>query len=188
MAVQDRVRLTVEEFERLVDLPENADRLFEYIGGEAFEVPSNPRVSEIASIISARITVYLEEKGIEGHVTGEAGGYRVSGERYAPDVAYISAARQPELAEKGYNPIPPELAVEVISPSEREDNITVKLGNYLAAGVLVWLVRSEAQQVQVCAPGQAVRVLGINDTLDGGDVLPGLAIPVSRIFKKPKGK
>jgi len=184
MAVQDKIRLTVEEFDRLVDLPENADRLFEYIGGEAVEVPSNPRVSEIASILNFYISLHLEQKGIEGHVTGEAGGYIVSGEKYAPDVAYVSAARQLELAKKGYNPIAPELAVEVISPNDQEDKITVKVGNYLAAGVLVWLVRSDEHQIQVYAPGQAVKVLGLTDTLDGGDVLPGVAIPVSKIFKK----
>ena len=188
MIVQDRTRLTVEDFDRLVELPEHADQLFEYIGGEAFEVPSNPRVSEIAALLSFYIILYLKQNGIEGHVTGEAGGYTVSGERYAPDVTYISAARQPELAERGYNPIAPELAVEVISPSDREDSITVKVANYLAAGVLVWLVRYDVEQVQIYAPGQAVKVLGLTDTLDGGEVLPGLLIPVSEIFKKPHGK
>src|SRR5258705_2237815 len=93
MVVQDRIQLTVEEFNRLVDQPENADRLFEYIGGEAIEVPSNPRVSEIASLLNYYITLHLEQTGIEGHVTGEAGGYTVSGEQYSPDVAYLSAAR-----------------------------------------------------------------------------------------------
>src|SRR5258706_7946792 len=188
MAAQDGTRLTVEEFDRLVDLPENADRLFEYIGGEAVEVPSNPWVSEIASLLNFYITLHLEQKGLEGHVTGEAGDYTVSGEKYAPDVAYLSAARQPELAEKGDNPMAPKLAVEVISPSDRQGKITVKVGNYLAAGVLVWLVRSDEQQVQVYAPGSIVKVLGLTDTLDGGDVLPGLAIPVSKIFKKVRSK
>ena len=48
-------RLTVEEFDRWVDLPENADRLFEYIGGEIVEVPSNPYVSEVAGLILAEL-------------------------------------------------------------------------------------------------------------------------------------
>src|SRR5258708_32863631 len=94
MAVQDRIKLTVEEFDRLVDLPENADRLFEYIGGEAIEVPSNPKVSEIAATIITAINVHLDQQRIDGHVTGEAGGYKISRERYPPDVASISASRQ----------------------------------------------------------------------------------------------
>src|SRR6266851_1110312 len=107
MAVQERIKLTVEEFDRLALLPENADKLLEFIGGEVFEVPSNAYVSEISAIFIGELYVFLKGKRL-GHITGEAGGYRVSGERYAPDVAYISFARQPELAKKGYNPNPPE--------------------------------------------------------------------------------
>ncbi len=78
--------------------------------------------------------MYLLQNAI-GHLTGEAGGYYVSGERYAPDVGYISKARQPELAKSGYNPNPPDLAVEielhVTAQSQRK--LQIKLGNYLAA-------------------------------------------------------
>src|SRR5258708_32620432 len=182
MAVQERTRLTVEEFDRLADLPENADRLFEYIGGEAVEVPSNPRVSEIAATIIIAIGVHLEQKGIDGHVTGEAGGYVVSGEKYAPDVAYISAKRQPELAEKGYNPNPPELAVEVLSPNDPEDKLAIKVANYLPAGTLLWLVRPKVKEGHFCAPRQPVKIFGINDTLPRGARLPHLRLPVSKIF------
>ncbi len=183
MAIQDRTKLTVEEFDRLADLPENADLLLEYIGGEVFEVPSNPYVSEIAAIIMFYIQLHVRERGIKGHVTGEAGGYKVSGERYAPDAAYISAARQPELAHSGYNPNPPELAVEVVSPNDKEENLTIKVANYLAAKTLVWLVRAEEKQVEVYAHGKPVKVLGINDTLDGGDVLSDFKLPISKIFE-----
>ena len=106
----------------------------------------------------------------------------VSGERYAPDVAFISVARQPELAKEGYNPNPPELAVEVVSPNDSERKMTRKVVNYLAAGTLVWLVRPEEKQVEVYATGKPVKTLGINDTLDGGTVLPGFTLKVSEIF------
>ncbi len=121
MAVQSK-RYTVEEFDHFVDLPENADKLFEYIGGEIVEVPSNPYSSEISARMSYWITDYaLKHKS--GHVTGEGGGYMVSGERYAPDVAYIAKSRQEKLAERGYNPLPPDLAVEVLSPSSRSNSL-----------------------------------------------------------------
>ena len=184
MAVQDRTKLTVEAFDKLAELPENAERLFEYIGGEAFEVPSNPYVSEIASTISFFLKLHLRERGIKGHITGEAGGYMVSGERYAPDVAFISAARQAELARSGYNPNPPELAVEVISPTDPEGKLSIKIANYLAAGTLVWLIWPADKQVQVYAPGQPVKVLGIEGVLDGSDILPGFTLPVRAIFEQ----
>ena len=181
MAVQERIKLTVEEFDRLALLPENSDKLLEFIGGEAFEVPSNAYVSEISAVFIGELYVFLKGKAL-GHLTGEAGGYMVSGERYAPDVAYISFARQPELAKKGYNPNPPELAVEVVSPDDPERNLRIKVANYLAAGTLVWLVRPDEKQIEVYAPGQPVKVLGIKDTLDGGNVLPGFSLKVSEVF------
>lgn len=178
-------KLTVEDFDAFVEHPENADKLFEYIGGEVFEVPSNPYVSKIAGLILTFIGMYLLENDI-GHVTGEQGGYQVSGERYAPDVAYISYERQPELATSDYNPNPPELAVEVVSSDSTAENatLTTKLGNYLAAGTVVWIVRPERKLVEVHQPGQPVQTLRENDTLTGGAVLPGFKVELSKIFKE----
>lgn len=145
------------------------------------EVPSNLYSSKIAARILTRIGMYLLDHDI-GHLTGEAGGYQVSGERYAPDVAFISRARQPELAAEGYNPTPPDLAVEVVSPSDPAPKLTLKVANYLAAGTVVWVVYPATQTVEVYAPGQPGRTLTIKDTLDGGAILPGFSLPVSAIF------
>lgn len=135
MAVFERL-YTIQEFNAFIQQQENTDKLFELIGGEIFEVPSNPYVSKIAEIILTFFNLYIFKNPI-GHVTGEAGGYMVSGERYAPDVAFISSLKQPELVKEGYNPNLPDLAVEVVSSESRRENqkLTIKLGNYLAAGV-----------------------------------------------------
>lgn len=180
MAVQ--TPLTVAEFDRLAELPENADKRLEFIGGEVIEVPSNAYSSELAITIASFIKQYLRESGLSGHVTGEGGGYMVSGERYAPDVAYLSKARQAELAKEGYNPNPPELAVEVVSPNDDNEKLLIKVSNYLAARTVVWIVRPGTHKVEVHAPGQPVRVLGIQDTLDGGQVLPGFKLAIKDIF------
>lgn len=76
---------------------------------------------------------------MRGHVTGEGGGYRVSAERYAPDVAYLAYDKQAELAREGYNPNPPDLAVEVISSGDTRELalLRVKINNDLAAGTVV---------------------------------------------------
>jgi Uma2 family endonuclease len=177
-------RLTVEEFDQFVDLPENADKLFEFIGGEIVEVPSNPRASEFGSNVIFAFKLHLREYKIAGHVTGEAGGYIVSEERYAPDAAYISKARQPRLVDKGYNPVPPELAVEVDFPStyESQKGLRTKIANYLAAGTLLGVVLPETLEVEVYAPGQPVKKFGIDGVLDGGTVLPGFSMAVKDIF------
>jgi Uma2 family endonuclease len=179
MGVQIR-RYTVEEFEQFVELPENADKRFEYIGGEIVEVPSNAYVSEIAARILGYLFIYLLKNKL-GHLTGEGGGYMVDGERYAPDVAFISNARQLHLAERGYNPNPPELAVEVLSPSNDTDEIRIKTVHYLRAGTIIWIVNPEKKRIEVYS-AKGVRVLGIDEMLDGGDVLPGFTLAVKDIF------
>ena len=175
-------KMTVEQFDEWVNLPQNANRLFEFIGREVIEVPSNPYSSHIGTEISFRIKLYLYERKIDAHVTGEQGGYMVAGNRYAPDVAYLSKEKQPELARTGYNPNSPDLAVEVNSPTDTEQNIAIKVGNYLAAGTVVWIVRPDEKQVEVFAPGQSVQILGEEDTLDGGKVLPNFELAVKKIF------
>lgn len=177
--------MSIAEFDEFVELPQNADRLFEYIGGQVSEVPSNPTSSKYASRISGFIFMYLQQNDI-GHLTGEHGGYMVSGERYAPDVAFISYETQPKLAEKGYNPRPPDLAIEVISdpdnPREQED-LRTKISHYLAAGTVVWVFNPERHQVEVHEPGLPLRFVDENGSLDGGDILPGFALKVASIFK-----
>ncbi len=181
--VAQRQLHTIEEFEAFISQPEQVDRLFEYIGGEIVEkMPSSTYVSEIAMRIAFHIMHFLQQHGITGHVTGEAGAYNVSGERYAPDVAF---KRKPTSQEYP-DPNPPELAVEVVSRSDqradREERLQVKIGNYLAAGTLLWVVRPEEQTVYIYAPGQPVRILTLEDELDGGDVLPGFRLAVRAIF------
>lgn len=181
MAVQKNLS-TVEAFDEFIHLPENAERLFEFIGGEIVEVPSNPYSSKISMRIGRFIGNFVDENDL-GHVTGEAGLYRVMNERYAPDVGYISKIRQPALARHGANPNPPDLAVEVVSPSDDPRQLAIKISNYLAAGTVAWVMYPDDQQIDIHAPGQQVRTLGIDDVLEGGTVLPGFQVAVKLLFK-----
>lgn len=180
-------RLTVEEFDEFVNLPQNADKLFEYIRGEIFEVPSNPYSSKIATRISTYIGMYLLENDI-GHLTGEQGGYMVSGERYAPDVSFTSYKSQPEeVAKQGYNPIAPDLAVEVISPTDIDEMLRVKIANYQAAGTIVWLVNPDKENVEIYEAGKPVKFVGRDGTLAAPNLLSNFELKVDNIFpKKPE--
>jgi Uma2 family endonuclease len=184
MTVQERL-YTPAEFEAFVKRPENADKLFELIAGEIIEVPSNPYVSFIGSIILTALMNFVLANKL-GFVTGEAGGYMVGDERYAPDVAYISFEKQPALARSGYNPNPPDLAVEVLSTdtTAQANQMRVKVSNYLAAGTVVWVVDPDAKTVEVHAPGMAVIVYRGNATVDGAPVLPGLTLDLAWIFQR----
>lgn len=178
---------TSQEFWEFVNLPENAERFFERIDGEIIEhMPSTPRSSEIAMRIAYFVTHYLTQNSI-ARITGEQGGYDVTEEdTFAPDVAVILKSRQPVFPEEGFNPIPPDFVVEVISPSDLKDpkrRIQRKQEKYAEAKIpLVWYVFYDPQRVEVHAYGKLVRVAGIEDTLDGGSVLPGFQLRVRDIF------
>lgn len=182
MTIRDYIN-TSNDFEVFANLPENADKLFELIGGEIFEVPSNPYVSKLAARLILLIGIYLMEND-SGHLTGEAGGYMVSGERYALDVAFISYEKQPELARSGYNPNPPDLAVEIISSNSVSElnNLRIKISNYLAVGTVVWVVKPEQKEVEVHESGQTVKFHLEKDTVSGGTVLPDFTLKVADIF------
>lgn len=181
MAINQQLS-TLAQFEEFIALPENHDRLFEYMDGELYEVPSNPYSSKIGMLIAIAIGIFLKVNQITGHITGEAGGYIIAGARLAPDVAYISKARQAKLVKRGYNPNPPELAVGVISPDDKPEAVANKIKKYLEAGVLLWVVYPEQQQVEVHKSGFAVQIIGLDGSLDGATVLPGFMLPVREIF------
>jgi len=176
-------KMTAEDFDAFTELPENADKLFEFIGGEIVEVPSNPYASKVSIDFTVPIALFVKQHDL-GHVTGEAGGYMVFGERYAPDVAFISKVKQPELAQRGYNPNPPDLAVEIDFPSTyaTQRNLRIKTANYLAVGTVIWIVYPESKQVEVYTPGQKVQIFDADGTPGGGKVLPGFTLALKEIF------
>ena len=179
MAIQARV--SVEEFEKIAALPENAGKRLEYIGGEVVEVVSNSLSSQIAARILARISVHVETNNL-GYVTGADGGYRVSGEDYMPDVGFISKAQHPRRPRETWVPFAPDLAVEVASPTDRKSEIADKVANYLAAGTFVWYFYPDEQEVKIYEPGKPGKTLTIDDTLDGGKILPGFKVTLKDIF------
>lgn len=175
---------TVEDFDEFVNLPENADRAFEWIAGKVVEVVSNNYASQLGATFVFFIKLHLRDYQIGGFVTGADGGYIVSGERYIPDAAFVSKARQPEPSHEAYNPIAPDLAIEVLSPSNDPFDMRVKVVNYLRAGTVVWVADPENKRVEVYVPDEPPNVLGIGATLDGGAVLPGFTLAVKEIFEE----
>ncbi len=180
---------TIADFETFLDQPENYDQIFELINGEIVAVPSNPYVSSIAMHIVILIGSYLTQHGLDDYITGEAAGYIIQGNVYAPDVAYVSHQRQAELPRKGFNPGPPDLAVEVISDpnnGQEQQQLRRKVSVYLAAGVVVWVVDAETRTIEVYTPGEPLQLLGIQDTLTVEKLLPGFQLPLADLFGTEK--
>jgi Uma2 family endonuclease len=182
MPVQKQA-MTVEEFDVWAFLPENRDKRLEYIDGEIIDVTSNTYSSELAMWILWLLGNFVHPRKL-GHLTGEGAGYIVGGDRVSPDVAFVSKARQEQLSRRGWNPVAPDLAVEVVSPTDEKGEIEKKQRIYMKAGVLVWYVYAERKEIDVFAPGQPKQTLGIDDTLDGGNALPGLSVAVREIFER----
>lgn len=182
----NRQAVTAEEFETFINLPENADKLFEWVGREIIEVPSNPYASYIASKILGYLFMYLVTNDI-GWTTTEAGGYVVAGEKYAPDVGFVTYAKQKRPAKQGYNPNPPDLAVEVVSSESRAENdkLTIKLGNYLSVGTIVWIVRPDKGYIEVHQTGKKVDTYRRGAVIQGGELLPGFELTVDNILDDP---
>jgi Uma2 family endonuclease len=180
MLTQQKV-MTKEEFYHFVMLPENRDRNFEYIAGEIVEVVSNSKSSLEAIRLVARVSVHVEDNNL-GWVTGADGGYVVAGHDFIPDGAFISLARQPEEPNYVYNPQAPDLAIEMLSPGNTQEEIAFKVSCYLAAGTLLWLGNPDKKTIDVLAPGKPAERLRIGNILEGGDVLPGFKIALARIF------
>ena len=108
----------------------------------------------------------------------------------APDAAVVVKSRIPPTGiPSTYWAFAPDLAVEVVSPSDRLADVHVKIAEYFAAGTrLVWLVEPETRMVHVYPSPQEVEVVGTEDDLEGGDVLPGFSCPVRRLFASVPSK
>lgn len=168
-----RQQMTVEAFDSWV---KGQDRDYEYIREEVVEAVSNNYSSQVGML-----AIYVAQNQL-GHVTGADGGYQVISERYIPDAAFVSRTKQPQPSRESYNSNPPDLAIEVLSPSDDDDRIRIKIANYLAAGTVVWVLDPDAKVAEVYRPGQSVAVMDENGVLDGGDLLPGFQIRVGNVF------
>ena len=180
MVISERI-FTAEEFKQFILLPEHGDTSFELINGRVYPVVSNNRSSRVAGRILTFINLFALEHDA-GYVTGADGGYVVSGQHFIPDVAFMSKARQPQPSNETYNSQAPDLAVEVLSPTDDDSNVRLKLADYLNAGTTVWIVDPEAKTVEIYVPNKPSIKLTESDTIDGGNVLAGFQLPVKDIF------
>lgn len=185
---------TLEDLHEFEDLPENRDRLFELIDGRIVEKNSDAEgivtpsflPSYYAGRILTKINIYLDKNPI-GYISGADGGFVMpEGNKLIPDVGYISKENMPEIPEREV-PVPPDLAVEVVSPTDDIKDVQYKAQRYLNAGTkIVWIVYPRHESVDVYSAAEedkmTVQQISIDGTLDGADVLPNFTLPVRDIF------
>ncbi len=166
--------------------------VYELIQGVLVRMPmSGLRVSSIGMRLAIRLGAYVEDNDL-GVLTGQQGGYRLDpahplDTELGPDVAFVRADRLPPPTSPDYDKAPqlaPDLAVEAASENQFAPGLAKKAKTYLAFGTrLVWVIRPRHNRVDVWHPGNdAPTVQGIEDTLDGEDVVPSFTYPIARLF------
>lgn len=176
---------TLHDLERMD--PDEAER-YELIGGTLYEVePMGGRHGEIQIEILGPLYVHLRELR-SGRLYTESTHFVVLRDPdvvLMPDIAFVRADRlPPEHQREGIMPLAPDLAVEVLSPSNRPAEMAEKIALYQRGGVrLVWVVRPRPRAVAVHPLGREPYTLHEGDVLDGGDVLPGFTVLVADLFR-----
>ena len=163
------------------------DRLCELVDGVLVEKTVGYYESRLAFVIGYFLEAFLAQHDL-GIVLGADGMLQLLRDQVRiPDVSFLSWANFPDR-ELPSEPIPqlvPDLAVEVLSASNTASEMQRKLQEYFAAGVrLVWYVEPESQRITVYTAPEQWRELGIDDALDGGEVLPGFQLPICDLFDR----
>lgn len=170
-------------------LIERGKRLCELIDGTLVEKPVGYLESLIAVWLSTELNNFIGSRNL-GYVSGADGMLRmISGRVRLPDVAFVSVEDLPGgvLPRDPIPTLPPTLAVEVLSDSNTQAEIVQKLKEYFESGTkLAWIIDPAARTIAVFQrfSEQPDRVLREGDILDGGSVLPGFQLAVSRLFNR----
>ncbi|MGH7572562.1 MAG: Uma2 family endonuclease [Gemmatimonadota bacterium] len=174
--------LTIEEFERL---PDDGSRMELVRGQVVREPPTSFEHGWIAIDLAATLQRFVQKHAL-GKVVGTDAGFVLFDEPptvRAPDVAFVARERL-TFDPTRFAPLAPDLAVEVVSPSNTVAEINGKVMDYLDAGTrLVWVVDPGSRTVTVYRSRDDVRWLTREEELDGEPMLPGFRLRLSDLFE-----
>lgn len=172
--------------EELIELPGD-DYKYELVEGELIRMAPTGGEHGVLTI-NLGYLLYSHVKAQDlGIVCGAETGFvlrRTPDTVRAPDVSFVTKERIPPTGvPKTYWPFAPDLAVEVVSPSDRFDEVQTKVAEYLTAGThLVWVVDPATRTVFIYRSLRDVRALGEEDEIEGEDVIPGFRCLVRQVF------
>jgi Uma2 family endonuclease len=165
------------------------DARAELIEGELIEMGSpNPEHGTIQINIGGEIRNHIRRHRLPVSVSGDAGLIlsRNPDTVLLPDISVLDDSRLPPKGQrKRFQPTPPTIAVEIISPSNRPSEIRRKMAAYLGAGTsIIWIVDPDRKIVTVHRADGTSQVLreADGDFLDGEDILPEFRMVLSDVF------
>ena len=179
----------IDDLWQLVHQEDNDDKHYELIDGEIFEMsPPGQLHGHLAIRLGRFLDEYAEVHNL-GIVTTETG-YHPPDDRgtlLAPDVALTRIERLTQPIFNKWVPMMPDLAVEIVSPSNSLKQVRRKAAIYLQHGTqLVWIVLPERKGIEVCRLQQDGSTksdfIGRDGTLSAAPVLPGFTLEISRLF------
>ena len=172
--------LTAQDLWNLGDSAEHC----ELIDGELESVaPPGGEHSFIQANLSSILLQHVRAHKL-GRVFGEIGFVlrRDPDTVLGPDISFVATQRLP-ADQTRFLELAPDLAVEIVSPSNAQWEVHRKLAIYLSTGVKsVWIVYPKQRRVVVHAPDQPPQTFKDGETMTGGEVLSGLSLTVSEIF------
>ncbi len=165
------------------------DRRYELIDGELIEMsPANYPHARLAGKIYRLLEEYAESRDL-GEASVEGGFYPADDRStlVGPDVAFISRSRLPDPEAFAFVGYMPDLAVEIVPPSNTVAELRRKASLYLENGShLVWLVNPMEGRAEICRLDENdelhIEAIDINGALRAGEVLPGFALPLRALF------
>jgi Uma2 family endonuclease len=162
--------------------------LCELIDGVLVEKTAGAYESYLAVLIARLLAAFVDEHKL-GFVLGSDGMTRLEpGQIRIPDAAFYSWSRFPDrrVPRTAYVDTAPDLAVEVISPSNTRQEMDRKLSDYFAGGTrLVWYIYPNRREVVVYHSPTEQKVLEETDELDSENVLPGFRLNLAEFFAEP---
>ncbi len=169
--------------EELLQLPKDGNK-YEVVDGELVVSPASFAHEEVIAKLLARMRTFADERGL-GAVLGSDLLYVLpSGNRRGPDVSFIAAGRvTAETRSQVFPKMAPDLAVEVLSPSDRPRRVLDRVGEYLECGVrLVWVIDPQKRRALTYRSLSEASEVTSSGALDGGDVLPGFVCPLAGLL------
>ena len=165
----------------------SAEGRLELVRGEVVEMaPTGFEHGAIVAKLTMLMNYHATINRLGKVVTGDVG-FHLSTEPdlvRAPDIAFLHSDSIPTgMASRRFVQGAPVLVAEVVSPTDRANDIVERVDDYLKAGTtLIWVVYPSRQQVVEYRPPGESRILRPYDRLDGGDVFPGFSCTVGDIF------
>jgi Uma2 family endonuclease len=165
------------------------DAFYEIVDDRRVELPPMGAFGgRIATILSARIENFGSEHGLGRAVTEVLFRLRANPSlQRRPDVAFVSFERWPKsrrLPQVNAWDVVPDLAVEVISPTNLAEEIPTRVREFFEAGVrLVWVIFPHESIVYAYESPWSIRVSRSTEELDGGAVIPGFRFLIADLFE-----